>query len=98
MMILNFGHIGNSLGTRIIGQRLRGQIEMNLRRGEFVSFDFSDVSSISHSFADECFGKLLLSFDMQFLKKNSTFINTNEVVKRTITFSLKERANDLVEA
>ena len=97
-MVINFGHIGNSLGTRALGQKLREQIEENLHKGEFVSFDFSNVSSVSHSFADECFGKLLLSFDFQFLKANSTFLNTNDLVKRTITFTLKERANELVEA
>lgn len=59
-----------------------------------MSFDFEGVKVISHSFADECFGKLLLSRDLEHIKSLSTFLNANDLVKRTIAVSLKERLNE----
>ena len=95
-MIIQLGNINKSLGTRSLGSRLRLEIEENLKKGEFVCFDFSDVDFISHSFADECFGKLLLSWDITELKKRTTFVNTNPLVKNTISFTFKERQQILL--
>lgn len=90
-MIIKLVNINNSLGTRSLGIGLRLEIEENLKKGEFVCFDFSDVDFVSHSFADECFGKLLLTWDISELKKLTTFINTNPLIKNTISFTFKER-------
>tara|TARA_R100000935_G_C2789020_1_gene145123 strand:+ start:162 stop:458 length:297 start_codon:yes stop_codon:yes gene_type:complete len=95
-MKVSFGHIGSSLGTRVIGRKIREDVSSTLTRGEFVCFDFGGVETISHSFADECFGKLLLDFDIDFLRKHSTFINTNKIISTAISFTLKERANQLL--
>jgi len=91
-MKILFGDISNSLGTRVLGSEIRAKIEKSLAEGDFISFDFSGVDSISHSFADECFGKLLLSFELAHLKSGSTFLNTNDLVKKIILFTLNERA------
>lgn len=90
-MDIKFGNINKSLGTRSLGNRLRLEIEENLNKGEFVCFDFSGVDFVSHSFADECFGKLLLTRDISELQKLTTFINTNPLIKNTISFTFKER-------
>ena len=90
-MEINFGHINNSLGTRVLGQKLRLKIEESLKVGEVVTFNFEGVNMISHSFADECFGKLLLTWDIEDLKLMSTFKNTSSLVKKTVAFTLKER-------
>ena len=90
-MVIQFGDINNSLGTRSLGSKLRLEIEENLKKGEFVFFDFSNVNVISHSFADECFGKLLLKWEIEELKKITTFINVNPIIKKIISFTLKER-------
>ncbi|WP_321826274.1 STAS-like domain-containing protein [Maribacter dokdonensis] len=97
-MQIDFGNIGSSLGTRALGQELRLEIEKSLKSGGFIVFNFEGVQLISHSFADECFGKLLLSLDFNNIKSNSTFKNTNDLVKKTISFTLKERMSTLAEA
>ncbi len=91
-MEIKFAQISNSLGTRSLGQKLRLNIESAIFNDDFVVFDFKDVNSISHSFADECFAKLLLSFEIQELKKKSTFKDVNPLIKKVISFTMKERA------
>jgi hypothetical protein len=90
-MTINFSHLGSHLGTRFLGETMRKDIELALKEKEFVTFDFSGVEYISHGFADECFGKLLLSMKFGDLKKKTTFKDANILVKRTIAFALKER-------
>lgn len=97
-MVINFGHINNSLGTRALGRRMRLEIEKSLMTDDFLIFDFKGVDTISHSFADECFGKLLLSWDVNALKGKSTFRNTSHLVNKTIAFTLKGRASEMVLA
>ena len=94
-MIIQFGHINNSLGTRSLGQEIRFQIENSLQNGEFVTFDFEGVDSVSHSFADECFGKLLLAWRLEDLKSKSTFKNISDNLRKTVSFTLKERLLEL---
>ena len=55
---------------------LRLLIENSLDKDDFVTFDFSDVVSVSHSFADECFGKLLLEYNIIEIKKISKYRNS----------------------
>ncbi len=97
-MEIHFGEINNSLGTRVLGQKLRTKIEQSLSNGDFVIFNFEGVNSVSHSFADECFGKLLISWNLEDLKSKSTFRNTNDLIKKTVAFTLKERASEMVLA
>jgi hypothetical protein len=97
-MNINFSHLGTHLGTRFLGETLRKDIEQALELNAFVTFDFSGVEFISHSFADECFGKLLLSMKIEDLRKKSTFKDANTLVKRTIAFVLKERLLQLETA
>lgn len=94
-MEINFAHIGDSLGTRVLGKKIRLEIEKSLKSENFVTFNFRDVRLISHSFADECFGKLLLSWSIEELKSKTTFIGANSIIKKTIAFTLEERANNL---
>lgn len=86
-MTISFSH----LGARFLGEAIRKDIELALKEQEFVTFDFSGVAFISPSFADECFGKLLLTMKIEDLKSKSTFKDANTLVKRTIAFALKER-------
>lgn len=90
-MKINFSSLDTHLGTRFLGETMRKDIEKALELEAFVTFDFSGVEFISHSFADECFGKLLLSMKIEELKRKTTFKNANILVKRTIAFALKER-------
>ena len=97
-MELKFKEFGESLGTRVLGRKIRQQIEEAINADSCVVFDFEGVRSISHSFSDECFGKLLLSIDFDKIRRQSTFQNVNPKISNTITYTLKERANQLVTA
>ena len=90
-MQIQFEHKGKSLGTRVLVQDFRQQIVKGLLNNEFITFNFSNVNVISHSFADECFGKLLLFTSLPELKSKTTFKNTNPEIKKMIAFVLKER-------
>lgn len=95
---INFGHIGNSLGTRVLGKKIRLEIENALKNDEFITFNFEGVKLISHSFSDECFAKLIEVIELEDLKKKSTFKNANDLVKKTVAFTIKERALHLASA
>jgi len=62
-MILQLGNIGSHLGARVHGAEVRASIIEALKTGEEkIVFDLSNVKSISNSFADECFAKLVMFF------------------------------------
>lgn len=86
-----FNSFSNNLGTRVLGQEIRVEIESILESNEFVVFDFRGVEFVSHSFSDECFGKLLLKLPFPELKAKSTFINASELVKKTIALAINDR-------
>jgi len=93
-MTIQFSHIGESIGTRVLGKQIRMEIEEAITHGKFVTFDFADVKVISHSFADECFGKLLAKWSLKELQSKSTFKNANGFIKKTIAFTLNERLSE----
>lgn len=95
-MEIKFGNIGSSLGTRFLGKKLRLEIEESISNNDFVVFNFEGVNSISHSFSDECFAKILINTSLEDLKANTTFKNTNALIKKTIAFTIKERTSLLV--
>lgn len=94
-MEITFANMGKSLGTRVLGQEIRHKIEDSLSRGERVIFNFSGVRLVSHSFADECFAKLLLIWDLDQIKSMTTFVEANDFVKKTVSFTMRERMADL---
>lgn len=83
--------IGSSLGTRELGANIRSEVEVALSEGIKISFDFDGVKSISNSFADECFGKLLFNHDIDTIMKSISFSNANVFVKTVIVNSFKQR-------
>ena len=88
---ISFKSFSSNLGTRVLGQEIRKDIETQLSAGNFVEFNFEGVDFASHSFSDECFGKLLLLFSFEELKTRSTFVNTNVVIKKTIAMAIHDR-------
>lgn len=89
--IIAFKEFSKNLGTRVLGQEIRRQIESIIEVNGFVVFDFEGVDFVSHSFSDECFGKLLLNLSFQELKSKSTFINASDLVKKTIALAINDR-------
>lgn len=93
-MIIRFSEVGESLGTRFSGEMVRKKFEKALAKGESVTFDFEGVKSISHSFADECFAKLLNTWTVTDLKELTTFQNADPLIKKTIAFTMRGRQKE----
>lgn len=83
-MNIMFKKYGNSLGTRIMGEEIRKSVELEFDNNRDVCFDFLDVNVISHSYADEIFGKLARKYGLDTMRKLSSFKNANEFVSSTI--------------
>ncbi len=92
-MIIKFSEINTSLGTRNLGSGIREQVisELQAKYDEPIVFDFQDVEIISHSFADECFGKLVELVGLDFTKNHTTFKNANSMVSMVIKQAIQER-------
>ena len=54
MRVFKFSDYGDSLGTRIIGAKIRADLRPLLDGDEKVVLDFSGVDTVTNSFADEC--------------------------------------------
>lgn len=94
-MVIKFNDIGSSLGTRATGRQIRERIEAAIQSGERVAFDFQGVNVVSNSFADETFAKLLLKFDMPFVKAHTTFKDANPFIQQSISFAFRQRLAQL---
>ncbi|HQW16213.1 MAG TPA: STAS-like domain-containing protein [Niabella sp.] len=91
-MILQLGNIGSHLGARVHGAEVRASIIEALKTGEEkIVFDLSNVKSISNSFADECFAKLVMFFPFEEVKAKTTFINAAPFIRSVIADAFKAR-------
>ncbi len=88
---IEFGHIGTHLGTRFAGASVREKIEAVFETTNKLIFDFAGVETVSKSFADECFAKLLFKFEMDKIKEKTTFQNASPFIKAVIDNEFKER-------
>ena len=95
-MTITFEGIGDSLGTRFYGAEIRKKIEKSLENGERITVDFEGINIVAHSFADECFGKLLLEFESEKVKTLLSFRNLNPRIKSVLLKALAERQEHLV--
>jgi len=90
--------IGRHLSTRLEGKAVREQILDLIEKRQKIVFDFHDVEIISNSFADECFAKLMLDFELPTVKAHTTFENATPFIKEVIANSFKERLHALHSA
>lgn len=66
-----------------------GAVIFDLIRKEFIKnnrvvISFSGVNSITSSFTNSAFIELIKEFDLDFVKKNLTFINSNKSINTMI--------------
>jgi anti-anti-sigma regulatory factor len=85
MMLSEFGR---HLTGRFIGRKIKEQILSNPGN---VVIDFHGVESISHSFADEVFGKLFMELGDQSFRNKIKITNCSDEIRTIIKFVLKER-------
>ena len=97
-MTISFQDIGKHLGTRAEGATIRQRVETVWTNSKKIVFDFSNVETVSNSFADECFAKLVLDFELDEIKNKTTFENATPFIKAVIANAFKERLSQLVVA
>lgn len=88
---IRFFEFGIHLGTRVEGQIIREKILSHLLEGHKVTFDLKGVEVVSNSFADECFAKLTLNFELPTIKSMTHFQNVSDFNRAVIANSFRER-------
>jgi hypothetical protein len=91
--IFKFSNIGENLGTRMLGEKVRNELLPLIQNNDKVILDFSGVDVVSNSFADECLAKLLLSMTFEELKQKTTFVSVNDFARKNIAVAFKRRLN-----
>lgn len=91
MIVFKFKEIGDNLGTRLLGAKVREQLLPLIQNNEKVVLDFEGVNVVSNSFADECLAKLLLSMPFEELKRRTTFTSINDFARKNVAVAFKRR-------
>ncbi len=91
MITFKFKEIGENLGTRQLGAKVREQLLPLINANDKVVFDFEGVNVVSNSFADECLAKLLFSMSFEELKKRTTFTSVNDFARKNIAIAFRRR-------
>lgn len=98
-MTIEFKLLGSVLHTRFDAASIREKIYLAWREGNSLVLDFNKIEMMSHSFADECFGKL--AEDMHIapfeLYNKFEFKNTSPIIKKKIDSALNESQSKLLQ-
>jgi len=62
-----------------------------LEDGGEIEIDFSRVSGMTHSFADECFGDLFTEFGADLFRERAHLSGMNSAVKSVLRFVFVDR-------
>lgn len=93
MNTFHFNNVGEYLGTRQLGAKVREQLLPlieNQEEGKLV-LDFTGVHVVANSFADECLGKLLLEMSLKELKRRTTFKGLDDMARQTVATVFRRR-------
>ena len=91
MIDFKFISYGDSMGTRLLGAKIRADLRPLLDGEEKVVLDFTGIDIVTNSFADECIAKLLLEMPLADLKAKTTFKGLTPMTERSILSALKRR-------
>ena len=83
---------GTRLLTRDDGEKLRRSLRARLAGGERLEIDFEGVEVITPSFADECFGRLLLEIGRPKFRESVRLRTADETIRRLVNHVLAHRA------
>ena len=95
MKVFKFVEIGENLGTRQLGEKIRLILLQMIKDNDKVVLDFTGVNVVSNSFADECLAKILLGMSFEELKAKTTFVGVNDFARKNIAIAFKRRINSL---
>lgn len=90
-MILNLKDFGTFLNTRDLGKIIRDKITSSIKDGNIVTVDFTGVTQMTHSCADEIFAKLVMEFGLPNFKKTIKMINADETTATIIKYAIARR-------
>lgn len=91
MVTYKFNKIGENLGTRSLGEKVRCELVGMIEKNNKVVLDFEGVNVVSNSFADECLAKLVLHYPFETIKQKTTFRGLNDFARRTIAVAFRRR-------
>ncbi len=91
MQTFKFKTVGEYLGTRMLGAEVRKKLLALIQANDKVVLDFTGVSVVSNSFADECLAKLLQYHTLDELKKRTTFCGLDDFAKKNIAVAFRRR-------
>jgi hypothetical protein len=91
-MVLKMSQFGSSLCTRDMG-RAAFEIINDVLSGssDRVVFDFCDVNSVTNSFADEVFGRLVFQHGFDMVRARTHFENVDRFSAVTIRTAMARR-------
>ena len=93
MKTIKLNEFGTTLGSRDLGEKVREYILKQLdEHDEIISLSFEQITMISSSFADECFGKLIINTGVEKFKKSFKVTQLNDkYLKLVINRSVNQR-------
>ena len=97
MVVFKFSKYGDSMGTRLLGARIRADLRPLLDGDEKVVLDFTGLDTVTNSFADECITKLLLEMPLDELKAKTTFAGLTPMTERSILTALQRRQMQILQ-
>ncbi|NBK99994.1 MAG: DUF4325 domain-containing protein [Erysipelotrichia bacterium] len=77
-------------GSRDSGVNIRETLRENLEKGINVTLDFTGMSGISHSFADEIVGIVVRAYGVDFIKNKLMLNNDNAEIKSLLNLVIRE--------
>lgn len=98
-MLVEMAEFGSVLGTRVAGREAYQIImERTNSLSEKVIFDFSGVTTITNSFADEVFGRMVVEMGMDALRERTTFKNISGMWARVVRRAMDSHLEDFAAA
>lgn len=73
---------------------IRSKVEDAFSSTKKIIIDFEGIHTISESYADEVYAKLLLKFEMEKIFEKIKFQNTNHFIKSVIRSALLKRIQE----
>lgn len=94
ILLIEFINYGKNPGTRFSAASVRKRVEDAWESNDKFNFDFKGVETITESFADECFGKLILKYEYDKIHEKIVFINTSPSIRKKIQDAYIERTEE----
>ena len=98
MVTFRFAKYGKLLVSRALGAQVREDLLAEIAKGEKLTLDFEGIEMVGNSFADECFGKILIIIPLDELRRVTTFRNLSGTSRVSVSAALRRRYYSLARA